>query len=406
MGDIAMLKSAVEYLRELWPDAYIKVITSKSKKLISIIPGVIPVPVFGKELFFSPIIGRMGNITSRIENVLRLHNPMLYQNLLMFKRKLLNRENEDLKFFCETLFTADTVIASGGCYLNDKNKEHAKRVLGLLNISRLLGKPVAMFGQSIGPIKDKILSDFARNILPKIDLITLRTKYNYNFLQKRFNLNKDKAIVTGDNAIKIALKAKARRNGNSIGFNLRLSDRSCISPDVIKILSETVSRSAEDFNTSIIPVPISFYEKFNDLENTVRAAKLNFNFKEHELHSPEQIIELVDKCKILVTSSYHAGVFALSRGIPVVAISQTDYYDEKFLGLSEMFPVGCVVLRGDDLNSSKKIYFAIKKSWNSTVSLKEKIIGYAISQNKANMDSYQLFHDIVNKKILEKKRII
>ena len=36
-----------------------------------------------------------------------------------------------------------------------------------------------------------------------------------------------------------------------------------------------------------------------------------------------------------VTGSYHAGVFALAQGIPVVGLLQSAYYEQKFIGHSE-----------------------------------------------------------------------
>jgi Polysaccharide pyruvyl transferase len=42
-------------------------------------------------------------------------------------------------------------------------------------------------------------------------------------------------------------------------------------------------------------------------------------------------------CRVVLTSSYHAAVFALARGIPAVGISSTPYYDGKFGGLRELY---------------------------------------------------------------------
>jgi hypothetical protein len=45
----------------------------------------------------------------------------------------------------------------------------------------------------------------------------------------------------------------------------------------------------------------------------------------------------VADCRMVVTSSYHAAVFALARGIPAVGISSTPYYDGKFGGLRALY---------------------------------------------------------------------
>ena len=67
--------------------------------------------------------------------------------------------------------------------------------------------------------------------------------------------------------------------------------------------------------------------------------------------SVEGLLERIATCRIVVTGSYHAGVFALSQGIPVVALCSSDYYRHKMQGLALQFPseaIRCVDLQGDD----------------------------------------------------------
>ena len=53
--------------------------------------------------------------------------------------------------------------------------------------------------------------------------------------------------------------------------------------------------------------------------------------------SPEAVMKNVSACRMVVTGSYHAAVFALSQGIPALTISKSAYYDSKFNGLGDMF---------------------------------------------------------------------
>jgi polysaccharide pyruvyl transferase WcaK-like protein len=48
----------------------------------------------------------------------------------------------------------------------------------------------------------------------------------------------------------------------------------------------------------------------------------------------------VSRCRVVVTGSYHAGVFALAQGIPVVATAASRYYHDKFSGLADLFGGG------------------------------------------------------------------
>ena len=45
-----------------------------------------------------------------------------------------------------------------------------------------------------------------------------------------------------------------------------------------------------------------------------------------------------------MTGAYHAAVFALAQGIPVVCLSNSPYYLAKFQGLEDLFGVGCTIV--------------------------------------------------------------
>jgi polysaccharide pyruvyl transferase WcaK-like protein len=51
---------------------------------------------------------------------------------------------------------------------------------------------------------------------------------------------------------------------------------------------------------------------------------------------------------VVVAGSYHAAVFALSQGIPVVALVKSPYYVNKMVGLGDQFGAGCEIVRLDE----------------------------------------------------------
>ena len=60
--------------------------------------------------------------------------------------------------------------------------------------------------------------------------------------------------------------------------------------------------------------------------------------------TPADVVRQIGRCRSVVTGSYHAGVFALSQGIPIVAVTKSSYYDQKFAGLADQFGAGCHVV--------------------------------------------------------------
>ena len=57
------------------------------------------------------------------------------------------------------------------------------------------------------------------------------------------------------------------------------------------------------------------------------------------------VFEQIGFCRVLITGSYHAGVFALAQGVPSICVAQSQYYVDKFVGLADQFGEGCRVIQ-------------------------------------------------------------
>ncbi|HTX21590.1 MAG TPA: polysaccharide pyruvyl transferase family protein [Candidatus Aquilonibacter sp.] len=99
-----------------------------------------------------------------------------------------------------------------------------------------------------------------------------------------------------------------------------------------------------------------------------------------DLDTPLKVIRPISTCRVVITGSYHAAVFALAQGIPVVGFVQSAYYRDKFCGLADEFGCGCILLRGDDPEFSKKLGTAIDELWARAGELKPKLLAAAERQ--------------------------
>jgi colanic acid/amylovoran biosynthesis protein len=82
----------------------------------------------------------------------------------------------------------------------------------------------------------------------------------------------------------------------------------------------------------------------------------------------ESLFAAIDSCRFVVTGTYHAGVFALSRGRPVIALASNQHYSQKFRGLAAYFGGACSVVDLDDEFESKLVE-AITAAENAAESL-------------------------------------
>jgi colanic acid/amylovoran biosynthesis protein len=84
-----------------------------------------------------------------------------------------------------------------------------------------------------------------------------------------------------------------------------------------------------------------------------------------ETSEPDDVARLCGECRVVLTGSYHAAVFALAQGTPVVAIAASRYYEQKFFGLRDLFGTGChVVEAGDELTG--RLGTALESAWASS----------------------------------------
>jgi len=81
-------------------------------------------------------------------------------------------------------------------------------------------------------------------------------------------------------------------------------------------------------------------------------------------------------------------VFALSQGTPVVALTSSAYYDDKFLGLADMFGTGLrmIDLRAADLEDS--LAGAIRSAWREAPEFREPLRARARDQIAASKEGF------------------
>jgi polysaccharide pyruvyl transferase WcaK-like protein len=98
---------------------------------------------------------------------------------------------------------------------------------------------------------------------------------------------------------------------------------------------------------------------------------------------------------VVVTGSYHAAVFALAQGIPVVGIAASRYYVDKFSGLADLFRGGCDVVHIDAPGAGAALEAAIEKAWASAPDLREALRQSAEAQIHRAREAYRLIGGLV-----------
>jgi polysaccharide pyruvyl transferase WcaK-like protein len=411
MGDLAMLKVAIERLSQIWPDASFEVFTTAPDKLVSLFPEVKPLSPSGRAIWLSPFIKSAYNSSitiwfsrklSYLEWSLRKNLPSFFRILLQFKLRNNLEGTKELNRFIEAVYKADLIVATGGGYITDAFKHHAIAAFSTLELASKLGKPVAMLGQGLGPIHEQDLLDKGKQVLPVINLIAVREKKVGIPLLQSINVSGKHVVVTGDDAIELAYNVRKSKIGNGIGVNLRVAQYSGINSEVFETVRLSLHSIAHELKTTLLPTPIDhlYYEGYCE-SDSMSIQKLLSGYDDTSdggatLDTPIKVIEQISQCRVVVTGSYHAGVFALSQGIPVVGLAKSEYYANKFLGLADQFGVGCTVIFLDDPSLKEKLIESIKDAWSLAEKLRPQLLDAAKQQIDLGHAAYKRVYELVN----------
>lgn len=386
LGDVAMLQGCVIRLRQQWPDAEIKVIAHAPARLAQYCPDTAPIGrTFADHRYIRvlPCKVRLGS-----EQLWRIAGPPLCG-----RDGRAGGAGGAPRTAIEAVRWADVVVGAGGGYLTDTWWWHAAGVLSLLDYAQRLGKPTAMFGQGIGPLRSRLLRAAMSRVLPGLVALGLREEVTSLGLALSCGVPRDVVRVTGDEAVEVIPDTAPPAEAGALGFNIRAADYAGIGRPTSVTIGKYVIAAARELGAPIVALPVSRCPTTSD-----RAAIRECLARGPEslaaapdLSSPAQLIAASASCRAVVTSSYHAAVFSLAQGVPAVCLSNSGYYDAKFAGLRALFPAACQVISLTDRNPAGAFSRALSRAWDPPAGARRAAREAAAGQRAAARSAYAAF---------------
>jgi polysaccharide pyruvyl transferase WcaK-like protein len=406
LGDVAMLQVAVGRLRSLWPEASISVITDDPARLAGCCPGALAVPAAGRRLWFdsSPFTYTLRHVapsalSQRIlesERVLRRKAPGAAHRLVRVRAALGRRDTQPVDEFLHALYDADIFVSSGAGAFNDEFASLAISILDLLQMAKEAGAVTAVLGHGVGPMTEPALLRRAREVLPGIDLLTLREGVGGKPLLASLGVAADRILVTGDDAVELAYAGRGDGDaGHHLGFNLRMARYAHVDQRAAEAIAAAVREAAVRHRCPLLSVPISHYP--TEADGTVNAALLGASSEPaDEVVTPLGVVEHISRCRAVVTGSYHAAVFALAQGIPAVGLTVSAYYDAKFAGLADQFGgSGLWIVRLDQEELPARVGRAVDEAWERADDVGPELLERAASQVESGHRAYRRLGELV-----------
>jgi polysaccharide pyruvyl transferase WcaK-like protein len=366
-GDTAMTIVALERIAGIWPDARIQVFTDVPDLMPRAGANVEPLATSGRRLWFD-----RGRALRRS----RASHPALCYRLVRAFGGLTAGESQQLAAFYEAVSTADALIVTGMGGVTSAFPQYAFELLEVVRLAQHFGARTAMLGQGLGPIEIASLRRAARGALRRLDLLTLRESRAGLPLLRELRVPLERVVVTGDDAIELARRYAPLSAGDGIGINMRHSTYSGVGASDVESVRRALMKIVATLHAPLVGVPISRVPGEEDSVTIERlaAGRAADVADIAGIRTPEDVIVQLRRCRILVAGSYHAAVFALSCGIPTVALARSPYYIDKFLGLADMFGRGCVVLRLDEPRFDERFANAALELWAAADALRAPLL--------------------------------
>jgi len=400
IGDTAMLLVATNRLQQLFPYAEIRVFTAAPKNLKKILPNAIPISLIGRNQWLSSwnVCSRLSRLLPTFiyswlqcqENYLKLKYPFISRYWMSYKRYK-KRDISPMVNFLQEISKADIVVATGGGYITDSFEFHATSLLQTLALAQSFNKPTALFGQGLGPSSSKQISYWTNLVFPNLKVLSVREGVHSKPFALLTNINRNKVVVTGDDAIQLAFPKKTNLLGRNIGVNLRVAKYSGIEKETVNIIKRVLNDAAKILDSNLCSIPISMHDGDSDLIPLQLLLGDRLMGEATNLDTPEKIIEQAGRCRIVITGSYHAGVFALSQGVSVIGVVASHYYRYKFEGLASQFKGGCQIINQNQPDFENSLISLIYTSWANAGILKPKILKQALEQVMLSENVYKNF---------------
>lgn len=369
-----MLQAACEEILSIQPKAKLRVFTHEPERLKQICTGVDPIAPTGQAAWLaakcfpipqSVLPTALREYVYKREKDHKFENPNKALVQIQQRSDFQIGHGPKIKAWLEAIEWADAVVATGGGYFTDDFGGHLEGILHTLRWARYKQRPTIFFGQGLGPLKGASLRHMAGVELDAAQSVSLREKIHGLKLGNELGCDASKWKVTGDDAFALlASKNLHLGKGKAVGINLRVAAYSGVDEAKFASLSDSLEAARTECGEHWMPLPVDLCPEQGDEPKTMSLlteGTISSDYKTPDV--PDDLIALASNCHIVITGSYHAAVFALAQGVPIIALAANAYYDSKFKGLASFFSEGIRIVNHTAPEFKTTLLDAVRIQW-------------------------------------------
>lgn len=273
-------------------------------------------------------------------------------------------------------------------------------------LSVTLNKPTVIYAQSVGPFRRT--KPFAKRLLNKVDLITLRGKISYDYLQE-IGINRPPIYLTADLAYLMAPASVERID--KIFLDCGISGKSFVGLSVsnlitkyygsydkfVELMAKVVDYIVKELDATVIFIPHVTGPKRRD-DDRIIAKDIYKSVKEkgkakliEEDYTPQEIKGIIGRCDLFIGARMHACIGALSMCVPTINIS----YHHKSNEMMAMFGLEENVLSARKLNYVN-LTSKINEAWTNREEIKARLLSKINGVKREAMRNAEIVKEFID----------
>jgi len=235
------------------------------------------------------------------------------------------------------------------------------------HLAETFGKPIVVSGQGIGPFTNELDRRIAREALSKPTLITLRDPARSEKCLRELEVVGPRTLSTVDDAafLPAAEQGALERTCEDYGIdtcgpllmvNVRFGQTARPLP-VFSALASVCDVFISEHNGQVVFVPMQYLSKprYDDRVAARQVSRLMKNTPRTVVVTAEErddvLKALIGLGLAAIGMRYHFAVFALTSGVPTIALSLNKYYDQKLSGVMQQFGQNGFCLTADPVDN-------------------------------------------------------
>ncbi len=309
----------------------------------------------------------------------------------------------DLVSILKALRGADLLISGGGSLLQDVTSHRSLRYyLSIMTLARMVGCPVMLYAQGIGPIHNAYNRWLTGVVLNRASLVTVRDAASADELRS-LGVQRPPVHVTADPVValppaapevgaEILRQAGVELGGGGplVGVSVRAwHGRERFTTEA----AEAFDRLIENDGVRLVFIPMHFPE---DLEMTNSLRRVMRHGDQTKVlcnrYHAQELLSAVGHVDLLVAVRLHALIFAAVMNIPGVAIS----YDPKVDRFANL--VGQTLAGSMEQLSGDELYRAMAEALRDRQTIKQKLAVTVADLYAAATENARLAAELLRKR--------